>query len=325
MPKMKFGLFLPSDNLEEGVNTAKIAERQGYYSVSNNDHFYSPVTSPEGDQLECFTALTAIAASTEKIHIVPAVAAASFRNPALLTKIMCTLDIVSKGRFICGLGAGWQDKEYVNHGFAFPPLNERLEQLDETLQIIKAMCSEAEPSFSGKHFNIRKAYNNPRPIQERLPIMLGGSGTGLLRIAAREADIINIIPPTGNGRDFVNDKEATLRFTMARLENRIATLHRFMDEIGRPQDEIEIGGLCLAALSEDENDPVFEGLADQLGFSSVQEAKSSPVALMGTPEQVRAELEDRYNRTGMSYYILFMAGSETQAMWAEEISPAFST
>ncbi len=155
--------------------------------------------------------------------------------------------------------------------------------------------------------------------------MLGGSGTGLLRIAAREADIINIIPPTGNGRDFVNDKEATLRFTMARLENRIATLHRFMDEIGRPQDEIEIGGLCLAALSEDENDPVFEGLADQLGFSSVQEAKSSPVALMGTPEQVRAELEDRYNRTGMSYYILFMAGSETQAMWAEEISPAFST
>ena len=155
-------------------------------------------------------------------------------------------------------------------------------------------------------------------------MMLGGSGTGLLRIAAREADIINIIPPTGNGRDFVNDKEATLRFTMERLENRIDTLYQFMDEIGRPRDEIEIGGLCLAALSEDENDPVFEGLASQLGFSNVEEAKKSPVALMGTPRQVRVELEKRYDKVGMSYYILFMANSETQTMWAEEITPAFS-
>ncbi|MEQ8663895.1 MAG: LLM class flavin-dependent oxidoreductase, partial [Gammaproteobacteria bacterium] len=205
MPQAKFGIFLPTGDLDEAKAAAVAAERDGLYSVSLNDHFYSPLGQPESPQLECFTALTAIAAVTERVKLAPCVAAASFRTPPLLAKIVSTLDIACGGRFICGLGAGWQDKEYLAHGYRFPPLAERLEQLDETIQVLKAMCSEDAPSFQGKHFTVTNAYNNPRPVQRRLPIMLGGSGTGLLRIAAREADILNIIPPTGNGKDFVND------------------------------------------------------------------------------------------------------------------------
>ena len=109
MHPIKFGLFMPSDNLADAKAASIRAERDGFFSVSTNDHFYSPLTSPTSPQLECFTALTAIAGVTSTIKLVPAVAAASFRTPPLLAKIISTLDIASDGRFICGLGAGWQD------------------------------------------------------------------------------------------------------------------------------------------------------------------------------------------------------------------------
>ncbi|HJP34716.1 MAG TPA: LLM class flavin-dependent oxidoreductase, partial [Gammaproteobacteria bacterium] len=139
MHDVKFGLFVLPDNVADAQAAARRAEADGFYSISHNDHFYSPLGPPESPQLECFTVLTAIAAVTETIKLVPAVVAASFRTPPLLAKIATSLDIASNGRFICGLGAGWQDKEYEAHGIPFPPLQERLEQLDETIQILKAM------------------------------------------------------------------------------------------------------------------------------------------------------------------------------------------
>ena len=195
---MKFGVFLSDGDAKDGdvkyaIETSIGLERDGFYSVSVNDHFYSPLGEPQSNQLECFTTLTAIAGATSKIRLVPAVAAASFRAPPLLAKIISTLDHVSDGRFISGLGAGWQDKEYLAHGYEFPSLKIRLEQLDETIQIVKAMCTQDSPAFKGKHFEVYDAYNNPRPLQNKIPLMLGGSGTGLLKIAAREADILNII------------------------------------------------------------------------------------------------------------------------------------
>lgn len=323
MADAKFGVFLPTGDLEEAKAAAIAAERDGFYSVSTNDHFYSPLGDPRSPQLECFTALTAVAAVTSRVRIVPCVAAASFRSPALLAKIASTLDIASAGRFICGLGAGWQDKEYVNHGYPFPPLSERLEQLDETIRIVKAMCSEDAPSFEGKHFRVHDAFNQPRPAQGRLPIMLGGSGTGLLRIAAREADILNLIPPTGNGKDFVNDPAATLKFDMARLQQRIGVLHEFMREAGRPADSIELGGLVLLGLSRKRNDAQLTGLAEQLGFPDLATAQAAPVTLLGTPDEVKAELRRRIDTIGLSYFILFMATPESQQLFVDEVMPEF--
>ena len=189
MPDVKFGQFLVPSTIAEAQAAAQKAEAQGFYSVSHNDHFYSPLGNPESPQLECFTVLTAVGAVTKTIKLVPAVAAHSFRTPPFLAKVTTSVDIATQGRFICGLGAGWQDKEYEAHGYPFPPLKQRLEELDETIQILKAMWTEDEPAFSGKYFTVHHAYNNPRPIQKpHPPIMLGGSGTGLLRLAARHAD-----------------------------------------------------------------------------------------------------------------------------------------
>ena len=325
MHTMKFGLFILPSDIAEAQQTARQAEAQGFYSISHNDHFYSPLGKPISPQLECFTVLTAIAAVTEKIKLAPAVAVASFRSPPLLAKIATSLDIASQGRFICGLGAGWQDKEYEAHGIAFPPLRTRLQQLDETVQILKAMWTEDEPAFTGQHFRVHHAYNNPRAIQQpHPPIMLGGSGSGLLEIAAREADIINMIPPTGNGKDFVNDPAATRKFDLATLKSRVEKLHALCRDHGRDPQAIEIGGLALLALSENSKDPALRDMADRLGFNDYKSAQESPVALLGTPDEVRQQIEQLHAETTMSYFIMLAANPESQALFSAELMPEFS-
>ncbi len=323
MNSVKFGVFINVHSVQEAVEQAVSAEAGGFYSASVNDHFYSPLGLPETPQIECFTALTAMAMATSTIRLAPCVAAASFRSPPLLAKISASIDTLSSGRFICGLGAGWQDKEYINHGYTFPPLSERLEQLDETIQILKAMSSNS-PSYSGKHFQVTDAFNNPRPLNGTIPLMLGGSGTGLLKIAAREANILNIIPPTGNGKDFINDPVATIKFDMSVLKKRIAVLHELMAEEGRKPEEIELGGLALLGLSRKKDDQSLKDLASHLGFSDYAGAQNAPVTLLGTAEEVRKELHKRVSETGVTYYIFVMANPETQEIFEKDVLPDFS-
>jgi probable F420-dependent oxidoreductase len=321
---IRFGVFLPTGDVNEAMAAALRAERDGLYSVSTNDHFWSPLGTPQTPQNECFTILTAVAAVTSKIRLAPAVVAASFRTPPLLAKIAATLDHVSRGRLIMGLGAGWQDKEYIAAGYPFPPLKDRLAQLDETIQVLKAMWTQQVPNFRGQHFEIKDLYANPQPLSKPYPqIMLGGSGTGLLRIAAREASVLNIIPPTGNGKDFVNDPEATVRFDMAELKRRIAMLHGFMREAGRDPASMELGGLLMLGLSRDKNDATLRHLASQLGFPSYEAAQRAPVALLGTPDEVKRELEERIKSTGLTYYIVFPATPDSQELLVNEVMPAF--
>ncbi len=325
MYPVRFGVFLPTGDVNEAMAAALRAERDGLYSVSTNDHFFSPLGKHQTPQNECFTILTAIAAVTSKIRLAPAVVAASFRSPALLAKIAATLDHVSRGRLIMGLGAGWQDKEYLAAGYPFPPLKTRLAQLDETVQVLKAMWTQDTPNYRGEHFEIKDLYANPRPLSKPYPpIMLGGSGTGLLRIAAREASIINLIPPTGNGKDFVNDPAATLRFDMAELKRRIALLHQFMGEAGRDPASMELGGLLMLGLSRDKNDAVLRHMATQLGFPDYASAQRAPVALLGTPDEVKRELQERIASTGVTYYIVFPATADTQELLVNEVMPAFA-
>ena len=323
MSVVKFGVFINTSTVHEAVEQAVSAESDGFFSASVNDHFYSPLGQAETPQVECFTTLTAMAMVTSRIKLAPAVAAASFRSPPLLAKIMCSLDAVSNERAICGLGAGWQDKEYINHGYAFPPLKERLEQLDETIQILKAMNSQESPTYRGKYFQIKDAYNNPRPLRGHIPLMLGGSGTGLLKIAAREADILNIIPPTGNGKDFINDTVATVKFNMDVLKSRIALLHTMMRDIGRDPKEIELGGLALLGLSKDKSDPSLREMASHLGFPDYATAQGAPVTLLGTAEEARVELRKRIEETGVTYYIFVMANPESQEIFAKDVMPEF--
>lgn len=326
MKNIKFGTFLPTGNFEEAKTAALQAEKDGFYSVSTNDHFFSPLGAHDSPQLECFTSLTAIAALTSSIRLTPSVVAASFRTPALLAKITSTLDQVSYGRFILGIGAGWFDQEYRAHGYPFPSTPERLAQLEETLQILKTMWCDETPRFKGEYFSVDRAFNQPRPVQQpHPPIMVGGSGTGLLKIAARHGNILNMIPPTSNGKDFVNDPKATVTFTKAVLAKKIAQLKQFTEQANRNPDDIELSGLTLVALSDKPTDPILEGIAKQLGFPDLASAQNSPVALMGTPEQVVEELQSRIEATGMSYPIVLPMNPDSYSAFVAQVMPVFQS
>ncbi|MBI5618603.1 MAG: LLM class flavin-dependent oxidoreductase [Gammaproteobacteria bacterium] len=324
MHEVKFGTFILPGDIPAAQASAKRAESDGFFSISVNDHFYSPLGNPQSPQLECFTALTAMACVTSKIKLAPAVAANSFRSPPLLAKIISSVDSASNGRLIVGLGAGWQDKEYYNHGYPFPSTAERLEQLDEAIQILKAMWTQDSPSYRGKYFYIHEAYNNPRPVQQpHPPIMLGGSGTKLLKIAAREATILNIIPPTGNGKDFVNDPVAAVKFDTTVLKQRIGLLHKYMEEAGRDPQEMELGGLLLLGLSKQADDPWLRELSKNLGFSDYAMAQRAPVCVLGTPDEAKCEIAKRVKDTGVTYFMFVVASEETQDLFVKEVMPEF--
>ena len=175
------------------VENARAAEAAGFDLVTVMDHFYQirgvgPETEP---MLEAYTALAALAASTTRVKLATMVTGVTYRNPALLVKQVTTLDVISRGRAIFGIGAAWNEDEHRGLGIAFPPIAERMERLDEALTIAKLMFTEDRPSFEGKHYRIERVLNVPRPIQPGGPkIMVGGGGERkTLRLLARHGDI----------------------------------------------------------------------------------------------------------------------------------------
>jgi probable F420-dependent oxidoreductase len=327
MRDIKFGLFSISGDLAAVLRAAKAAEAQGFYSMNLNDHYFTPFGPPQTPQLECFTTLTAIAAATTKLRVGPCVAAVSFRPPPLLAKIAATLDIVSNGRLDLGLGAGWQPEEYHAHAIPYPSNAERIDQLGEAVKLIKAMWTEAEPIYKGRYFSIDKAYCNPRPTQKpHPPIMIGGSGTKVLKIAGTDADIINLIPPVLHGKDpYSADHAVLVKFDGPELKQRIQMLHRFAKEAGRDPNEIEIGGLVALTVAKSKSDAeaAVRATVSQMGFPNEEAVRRAPVMLIGTPDEVKRELRSRIEETGMTYFIVFPTSEETVELFANQVMPEF--
>lgn len=325
MHAIKFGLFLPTGDFAKARAAAEWADANGLYSVSINDHFFSPLGSPQTPQLECFSTLSAIAAVTRKVRLTPAVTAMSFRTPPMLAKIASTLDHLSNGRLIMGLGAGWQRSEYDAHGYPYPSNVERIEQLGDAIRLIKAMWTQDEPTYRGRYFSIDKAYNNPRPVQKpHPPIMIGGSGKKMLELAATEAQLINLIPPIVNGKDFVQDPSAAVKFDKSELGRRIAMLRRFQAAAGRAPEAVELSVICMLTLARGKSDAALARTASGMGFPNVEAARNSPVLLIGTPEEVCRELRARIEQLGTTYHIVFPSSPESGELLVKEIMPEFS-
>ena len=193
MPNYTFPDTPPERILDRVVDLACAAEQAGFGLVTVMDHFYQiPGIGPVSDpMLEGYTTLGALAARTTKIRLGTLVTGVTYRNPAILAKTATTLDVISGGRAIFGLGAAWNDVEHAGYGVEFPPVGERMDRLDEALSIARLMFTEDRPSFSGKHYRIEEAINWPRPIQPGGPrILVGGGGEQrTLRIAAKHADM----------------------------------------------------------------------------------------------------------------------------------------
>ena len=185
---------VPKDRLfDHVVEQAKAAEKAGFDLVTVMDHFYQirglgPETDP---MMEAYTTLGALAATTSRVKLGTLVTGVTYRNPAILAKQVTTLDVISHGRAILGIGAAWNEDEHKGYGAEFPPIGQRMDRLDEALTIAKLMFTKDRPSFEGKYYKIDRALNVPRPLQPGGPkILIGGTGERrTLRLLAQHGDI----------------------------------------------------------------------------------------------------------------------------------------
>ena len=195
MPNFNHPDTTPETLFDKLTDIARTAEDAGFSSISVMDHLHQiPGVGPRTNwMLEGNAVLAALAARTERINLGLLVSGVMYRNPALLAKTITTIDVISGGRAVLGLGAGWFEEEHRAYGFDFPPLKERFEHLEDALRIARAMFTEDEPTVEGTHHSVKNILNNPKPLRGDIPILVGGSGERkTLRLVARYADGCNV-------------------------------------------------------------------------------------------------------------------------------------
>ncbi|MCB0952002.1 MAG: LLM class F420-dependent oxidoreductase [Microthrixaceae bacterium] len=237
IPLFTYPNTAPEDLFARVVDQARAAEESGFDSVWVMDHFWQlPMLGPtELEMLEGYTTLGALAMVTERVRLGTLVTGVTYRNPALLAKIVTTLDVASRGRAICGIGAAWFEEEHVGLGVDFPPLAVRFEMLSEALEILRAMFRDERPTFEGEHYRVESAINSPAPLQDGgVPIMVGGSGEKkTLPMGASTADAINL----SAGR--------------SELSRKVDVINSALGTAGRSRDEINVSWLCTLVLGDD--------------------------------------------------------------------------
>lgn len=272
---------VPSEKIFDNVIAqARAAEQAGFDRLFVMDHFYQLPTLGEPDEamLECYTLLGALAQHTQKMRLASLVTGNTYRNPALLAKIITTLDHVSNGRATLGIGAGWFELEHQALGFPFGTWTERFEKLEEALKIITAMLRGERPSLSGKHYRVSDAINSPSPVS-KIPIMIGGSGEKkTLRMVAEYADESNLIGP-------IED-----------VPRKLEVIDQHCEYLGRTREEIKVTKLLLVVIA-----PSMEQARQDLAATAA--AKKWPVEkfqdiidnrsdfIMGDPDTVGETLE----------------------------------
>ena len=240
---IRLGLQIPNFSYGTGVEQlfptvlaqAREAESAGFDSVFVMDHFYQlpMLGSPDQPMLEAYTALGALATATERVQLGTLVTGNSYRNPTLLAKIITTLDVVSAGRAILGIGTGWFELEHDQLGYEFGTFTDRFNRLDEALEIILPMIKGERPTFSGKWYHAENALANPR-YRDHVPLMIGGSGEKkTIPLAARHFDHLNVIA----GFD--------------QLPGKVKVVRECCEEIGRDPATLETSILLTVLLDED--------------------------------------------------------------------------
>jgi F420-dependent oxidoreductase-like protein len=229
---MKLGLHIadftwdggPSRLREQLADVARRAEAAGYDRVSVMDHVWQieHLGPPEHEMLEAYTALGYLAAVTERVKLLTVVTAVVYREPGLLAKAVTTLDVLSGGRAMLGIGAAWNEQESRGLGLLFPSTSERFERLEEALQICLQMWSEDDAAYAGDHYRLERTLNSPQALSRpHPPILIGGSGERkTLRLVAQYADACNI-------------------FDTPELSRKLQVLREHCERLGRDYDEIE--------------------------------------------------------------------------------------
>jgi F420-dependent oxidoreductase-like protein len=261
---IRLGLQIPNFSYGTGVNEifptviaqAKEAEAAGYDSVFLMDHFYQlpGLGTPDQPMLEAYTALGALAAATERVQLGTLVTGNTYRNPTLLAKAITTLDVISQGRAILGIGTGWFELEHDSLGYDFGTFTDRFNRLYEALEIILPMLAGERPTVTGKYYRTQEAMAEPR-FRDHIPLMIGGSGEKkTIPLAAKEFDHLNIIA----GFD--------------ELPRKVQVVRESCEKIGRDPATLETSMLVIAIIDENVTaDVIPDDFKQQAAFGSAEQ------------------------------------------------------
>ena len=280
---IKLGLQIPNFSYGTGVAElfptviaqAQEAEAAGFDSVFVMDHFYQlpGLGTPDQPMLEAYTALGALATATEKVQLGTLVTGNTYRNPTLLAKAITTLDVISQGRAILGIGTGWFELEHDQLGYDFGTFTDRFNKLGEALQIIIPMIKGEHPTFSGKYYRTTDAMANPR-FRDHIPLMIGGRGEKkTIPLAAKYFDHLNIIA----GFD--------------ELPRKVQVVNQRCEEIGRDPATLETSMLVMALIDENATEDLIP-----------DEFKQNVV--FGGPDQIVEQVKTKVLDAGVDGVIL---------------------
>jgi F420-dependent oxidoreductase-like protein len=287
---LKFGLQHPNFSFDgdgpqivEKLKTlVGSAEHYGFDSFWVMDHFHQipNVGKVQEPMLEGWTTQSVVAGFTSKIMLGTLVTGIVYRYPSVLAKVGATLDVLSKGRLYMGIGAAWNVDEATAYGIPFPPVKERMQRLEEGVQVIKKMWTEETASFSGRFYQLRGAYCNPKPIQKpHPPIMIGGSGERrTLKLVAKYADACNIFGSVDT------------------VKMKLEVLREHCRAVGRDYDLITKSKLGHVVIDEDK-----EKAAEAI--KAVPEDRRREYVIYGTPDEVRRQVE-AFRDAGIEYLIV---------------------
>ena len=276
------------------------------------DHFVSGFGQEfgsEGPCMEGWTALAALAQATSRVKLGILVSGNSYRHPAVLAKQATTVDHISSGRLIFGLGAGWHEYEHQAFGIPMPPLRERFDRLDEAARVIKALWTEERPSFEGKHYSLdRPPYNPPNVQRPHPPILIGGGGEKrTLRIVAQYADLANV------------------QGSPDEVRHKFSVLDSHCEEVGRDPKSIRRTVMLPLFLNEDPafRERVLQGAVAMRGGTPEEAEKA---LLIGGPEEIKDKIAAFQAAGAEEMYLAFVPAPHRKSIvrFAEEVIPAFS-
>jgi len=305
--RFRFGLL--GENVRSAtalMETARRAESAGFATFLLRDHF---IEEPFGHQLAPLTALATVAAATERLRVGSLVLCNDYRHPVLLAKEVATLDLLSRGRFELGLGAGFSRPEYEAAGLPFDPPGVRVDRLAEALQVFKGLLGAAPFTFAGRFYTVSKLDAFPKPAQRPYPpILVGAGGRRMLGIAAREADIIGIQTASLGSERSVADPSGLLAETIA---EKIGWVRQ---QAGARFDRIELSIVSSVIVAEQRREAA-ERLVRERGWQglSVERVFEMPSIFIGSVGQIVDEMQKRRERYGISYYVVSDRSLETVA------------
>jgi probable F420-dependent oxidoreductase len=264
------------------------ADRTGWHGAYVADHFMPNAggqSPPQTPVLEATAVLAALAGITTNLRLAPLVLGGGYRHPAVLANWAATIDHVSGGRFLLGVGAGWQENEHEQYGIELPPPGQRLARFEELCTVLRSLLHEPRTTFDGAYFQLHDALCEPKPVQQPMPLLVGGKGDRMLGVVARHADEWNMwsLPDL--------------------LSERLDVLRRHCDAIGRDPAEIAVSTQPLVLLTDD------AGQARRF-----VDAVAPRPAFAGTPAQL-AELAERFSAIGVAELIVpdWVLGRSTEA------------